>query len=69
MERKILETTEYSPNCRDYNMYTSPLNFLWKIRDYKITMKEIKLVSTQNKIKGRSKFKTREDYIKAFMKL
>ena len=61
----------YNTYCKSSKiyLYVSPLNFLWKIRDDIITMKEIKLVATQNKIKGRSKLKTREDYIKAFMKL
>ena len=50
-------------------LYITPLNLLWKIKNYKISLKEIKLIASQNKIKGRSKLKTRQDYIKAFIKL
>ena len=48
---------------------TTPLNFLWKIKNCQISMTDIKLLASQNKIKGRSKLKSRQDYINAFMKL
>jgi|TARA_B110000285_G_C15125327_1_gene619805 hypothetical protein len=47
----------------------TPLNFLWKIKNREISIAAIKSVASQNKIKGRSKLKTRQDYINVFMKL
>lgn len=56
-------------NVNSKILHITPLNLLWKIKNYKISLKEIKLIASQNKIKGRSKLKTRLDYINAFMKL
>lgn len=68
-KRKIMETYNTYGKSNKIYLCVSPLNFLWKIRDGIITMKELKLLASQNKIKGRSKLKTRQDYINVFMKL
>ena len=47
----------------------SPIQMLWRIRCEKILMKDLKELAKINKIVGRSKLKTRDDYIVAFMKL
>jgi|MDTA01.1.fsa_nt_gb hypothetical protein len=41
----------------------------WFTSQYLIPLYELKKLASMNKIVGRSKLKTREDYIKAFMKL
>ena len=48
---------------------TSPLQFLWKIRNQDIKLNELKNIASCNKIKGRSKLISYEDYLNAFMKL
>lgn len=47
----------------------SPLQFLWRIHNGLISVKEKRELAKINQIVGRSKLKTNEDYIKAFMKL
>lgn len=47
----------------------SPLQMLWRIRCGQMLMKEMKEFAKINKIVGRSKLKTRHDYIVAFMAL
>ena len=61
----ISESTRYS------YLHVSPLQFLWRIyfNLYGTKLYELKQLARINKIKGRSKLKTRLDYINAFMKL
>ena len=47
----------------------SPLQMIWRIKCGEILMKELKKLAKINKIPGRSKLNTREDYINAFIKL
>ena len=47
----------------------SPLQMLWRIRHGLVSVKEKKELATINQISGRSKLKTNDDYLKAFMKL
>lgn len=47
----------------------SPLQMLWRIRRGIVSMREKKEMAKINQINGRSKLKTNDDYIKAFMKL
>ena len=65
-------------NNRKYALYTdskyreisiSPLQMLWRIKCGGVTIKELKNLAKINKIHGRSKLKTRTDFIQAFMKL
>ena len=48
---------------------TTPIQMLWQIKHSMITMKALRALAQINKIDGRSKFKTRGDYINAFMRL
>ena len=71
--------TPYNNGCsRKYALHNdkkfhsisiSPLQMLWRINYGLITMKELIEYAKINKIKGRSKLKSRDDYVKAFMKL
>uniref|UniRef100_A0A6C0L2C5 Uncharacterized protein n=1 Tax=viral metagenome TaxID=1070528 RepID=A0A6C0L2C5_9ZZZZ len=65
-------------NSRKYALYTdsnyreisiSPLQMLWRIKYGGITIKALKNLAKINKIDGRSKLKTRNDFIQTFMKL
>lgn len=56
-------------NKHTSNLSISPLQMLWKIKKEEITLKELRKLSTMNKIAGRSKLKTYSDYLHAFMKL
>ena len=56
-------------NTYYHQLYVSPLQFLWKIRHNTINKCKLKKIASINKIEGRSKLKTSQDYIKAFMKL
>ena len=47
----------------------SPLQFLWRIRQGLVSVKEKRELAKINQIAGRSKLKTNDDYIAAFMKL
>jgi|TARA_B110000114_G_C15024954_1_gene370505 hypothetical protein len=63
IERKYAISRE----IRIANISNSPLQMLWKIRNGDIKIKELKKLATVNKIVGRSKLKTRLDFINAFM--
>jgi hypothetical protein len=47
----------------------SPLQMLWRIRRGEMLLKEMKELAKINKISGRSKLTTRQDYINAFIRL
>ena len=47
----------------------SPLQMLWRIHDGLVTVKEKRELVKINRISGRSKLKTNDDYIRAFLKL
>lgn len=47
----------------------SPLQMLWRIHRGLVSMIQLRELAKINKIPGRSKLKTKKDYIKAFMKL
>ena len=54
----------------DYKIISiSPLQFLWRIRQGFVSVKEKRELAKINQIAGRSKLKTNDDYIAAFMKL
>ena len=54
----------------DYKFISiSPLQFLWRIRQGLVSVKEKRELAKINQIAGRSKLKTNDDYIAAFMKL
>lgn len=50
-------------------LVVSPLQFLWRIRKRSVTLSQLKKIASSNKIKGRAKLKTYEDYLQVFSKL
>lgn len=60
-----------SKSSQNVYLHVNPLQFLWRIYfDFQGTkLYQLRELATINKIKGRSKLKTRLDYINAFMKL
>lgn len=57
----------YNNYYRELEM--SPLQLLWRIRNRSIQLNQLKKIASFNKIKGRAKLKTYEDYLQAFTKL